>query len=434
MKSMKKLASCLFALLLGVTLCGVPALAFADVNVDSAVSASIADGAYVIDEEGLISSSDEASLNQKAASVQSSYDVAPYFITARSLEGYSSLSEFTNAYVEAYQLDSQASNGCVVFMLSTSERSYWLTSYGNAGSSFPQSTIDYLDSDIFPYLGRSDWAGAADTFFGDVGQTLGGGKANATSDVSYKGTYVTDAYGLFTDEQRASLEAKATELAQKYQMGVYLLVVDYMNGNPNPSSSERTNFATSFYRANNLGLGSGKDGIMLVIAVDSRDYVTIAYGQGSYSFSDEGIRAMEEAVTEELGNNDWYGGSNAYYDKTGEELEYYSVKGEPWTEPDPLSFLLKILAILGIPASVAFSKTKSDKAAMKTAREQTEASSYLDRGSFNLLESHDQFVNTTLAVTPIPKHEDRDSGSGFGGGGWGGGGGGGFSSSGGGKF
>ncbi|HAM15327.1 MAG TPA: hypothetical protein DCP91_05625 [Eggerthellaceae bacterium] len=249
------------------------------------------------------------------------------------------------------------------------------------------------------------------------------------------GTYVFDDQGVLSSSDFSALEAKGAEYAAQYNMGVYLLVVDKMNGLDNPTSAQRTNFATSFYRANDLGLGSGKDGIMLVLAVKSRDYVTIAYGQGSYSFSDEGIAAMEEAVKDELSSDDWVDGAEAYYGKIGEQLEYYSVKGEPWTEPDPLSAILKILAIFGIPAGAAFSKVNGEKSAMKTAREQTGATNYLDAGSFELTHSDDQFVDTSLVVTPKPKEEESSSGGGgFGGGGWGGGGGGGFSSSGGGKF
>ena len=38
-----------------------------------------------------------------------------------------------------------------------------------------------------------------ETFFDDVDQTLSGKKANATSDVKYNGTFVTDNYGLLTE-------------------------------------------------------------------------------------------------------------------------------------------------------------------------------------------------------------------------------------------
>lgn len=435
MKSFKKLASLLFALMLGASLAGAPALAFAEVDLGTDGPAAVAGTTSVIDHDDLLSSDEISRLNTMASEVRSKYDVAAVYLIVDDLGSHASAQDFAEDFVDSYALDKATANGCVVFLLCVPEQSFSFVSAGNAEQTLTNAMLQHFINEINPYLGRSDWAGAGETFFDDVGQALSGKQPNASSDVPYNGTYVTDAYGLFSDEQRTALEAKATQLAEKYNMGVYLLVVDKMNGLDNPTSAQRTNFATSFYRANDLGLGSGKDGIMLVLAVKSRDYVTIAYGQGSYSFSDEGIAAMEEAVKDELRSDNWVDGAEAYYGKIGEQLEYYSVKGEPWTEPDPLSAILKILAIFGIPAGAAFSKVNGEKSAMKTAREQTGATNYLDAGSFELTHSDDQFVDTSLVVTPKPKEEESSSGGGgFGGGGWGGGGGGGFSSSGGGKF
>ena len=434
MKSLKKLFACLFAVMLGASLMAAPATAFADISHDSAVESAVDNGTFVIDETGLLTQSEASRLQSMAKDVLSSNQVAAYYVTVNSLEGYSDAVDYADAFVEEYGLDTVSSKGCVVMVICVNAGEFAIVSSGSVASQLNDSTINYLVSDVQPYLGRSDWEGAGETYFGDVVQTLGGKKANATTDVAYNGTYVTDDYGLFSAEQRASLEAMATKLAQDYNMGVYLLVVDNM-GARDTTSAQRTNFATSFYRANNLGLGSGKDGIMLVMAPGSREYVTIAYGQGSYSFSDEGIASMEDDVTSYLHNDNWYNGAEAYYSAISDQLEYYSVNGKPWTAPDPLSLLLKILAALGIPAAVAFGTVNSEKSAMKTAQERHEASSYLRRDSFRLTNSRDEFVNTTVTSTPIPKHESKGGGgSSFGGGGWGGGGGGGFSSSGGGKF
>ena len=466
MKNLKKFASILFAFVLCASMAVAPAAAFAVDSQGKSLAEQLSDAAaatdgegsgaaaasgasdaatsqnevahldFVVDEGSLLSSNEISSLSTQANEVSSTYSCGAYYITVNDYNGYASTSDYADAIVNAYHLDTVNPKGCVVFLVCVPKSQFVVAAYGDAENTFDDSALQHYVNELNPYLGRSDWAGAGETFFDDVKQSLSGKTPNSTSDVTYNGTYVTDAYGLFSDTQRAALEAKATELAQKYNMGVYLLVVDKMNGMDNPSSAQRTNFATSFYRANDLGLGSGKDGIMLVLAVESRDYVTIAYGQGSYSFSDEGIAAMEDKVKSYLGDNDWVGGSNAYYDNIGEQLDYYAVRGKPWTEPDPFSLVLKILAMLGIPAGVAYGAVSSDRNAMKTARESAEAQSYLERGSFTLTDSDDQFVNTTLTVTPIPKSDDKGGGGGggFGGGGWGGGGGGGFSSSGGGKF
>ena len=242
------------------------------------------------------------------------------------------------------------------------------------------------------------------------------------------GTYVFDEYGLFGSSQFDALESTAASLADEYDMGVYLLVTDRMGGYSNPSEEQRTNFATGYYSRNDLGLGSGKDGILFVIAVDSRDYITVAFGQGSYSFSDKGIAAMEEAVTSQLHGDNWYGAAQEYYRQIGSQLEYYAQNGKPEKPFDLFDLLISILTILGIRAVAGGAMVGSERASMKTAREAREASNYLDPNSLRLTASEDTFVNTTFVATP------RAQAHSGGGGGWGGGGGGGFSSSGGGKF
>ena len=450
MKTMKKLFACVFSLVLCASLACVPlapaasgapdapaaagvlvpASAFAASSDDQSESES-ADELSVVDQGGLLSNTQMYQLTQRFGALADETGVGVYFVSAKSLGGQTPQAYASRIYSTMDMGRGSDASG-IVMLVCMDEGVLDFTTYGKAEDEFSAAELGAYYNDVRPYLNRGDYAGALETFAGDVEKTLTGTNSteSASKSVGYaQGSYVIDDYGLFSESEYDALEASAEKLAQDYAMGVYLLVVDTM-GSMNPSSAARTNFATSFYRQNNLGLGSGKDGIMLVIAVESRDYVTIAYGQGSYSFSDEGIEAMEDAVTDKLGDNDWYGGCAAYYSSMDEQLAYYEARGQTWTKPNLFSLILKILAILGIPAGVAASVVGREKSAMQTAREQSEASNYLDRSSLVMQVSNDQFVNTTLAVTPKPK----ESSSGGGGGGWGGGGGGGFSSSGGGKF
>ena len=242
------------------------------------------------------------------------------------------------------------------------------------------------------------------------------------------GSYVFDEYNVLTSSEFSTLESMGASYAEDYGVGVYLLFTDTMGGNYSPSSSERNEFARQYFLQRNLGVGSDKDGILFVVAVQSRDYVTVKHFANSANdpFSNECVDYLEEEVTSYLGDDDWYGGSRAYYKTVEEQLSYFAATGNQWTEPDPLGLLLKILATLGIPAAAAGALVGGEKAAMKTAREASEASDYLDRSSFRLTASNDHFVNTTLSVVPIPKEKSS-------GGGWSDLGGG-FSGSGGGKF
>ena len=252
--------------------------------------------------------------------------------------------------------------------------------------------------------------------------------------------YVIDNSGVLSSSEYSSLESKDEDMAEDYNIGVYLLFVDDIG-----SDSARS-YAKSYYKDNNLGVGSLKAGILFLIAVDSRDYVTVTYGDaggktipdagGVDAFTDARIQNMEYDIIQHLKKNDWSGAAETYYDDAEETLAYLKENGEPMnnyrldnsgssssseSEGDSLfDKLIGFLAILGIPAFAAGTTVSSEKRAMKTAREAQEASNYLQRGSLKLNVSNDQFVNTTLTVAPIPQHDDDDDSGGAFGGGFGG--------------
>lgn len=227
------------------------------------------------------------------------------------------------------------------------------------------------------------------------------------------GTYVFDEYGLLSNDEFAHLEGQGKEYASTYDVGVYLLITNNM-GQSDPSSSERNEFARQYYEDKGLGLGSGKDGILFVIAVDSRDYVTVKHFDDSSKdpFSNDSVDAMEDDVVDRLGDDEWYEGCATYYKTIGEHLAYFAKNGKQWKKPKILGTIFKGLATLLTPLLVALGIVSSEKDAMKTARLQTEASSYEKAGSFNLSVSTDTFVNRTMNVTPIPHDDDDDNKSG----------------------
>lgn len=246
--------------------------------------------------------------------------------------------------------------------------------------------------------------------------------------------YVIDQRGVLDSSQAAQLESQAEAMASKYNIGVYLLLVDDVG------SKSARNYAKDYYKSNDLGVGSLKAGILFLIAVDSRDYVTVTYGDaggktipdagGVDAFTDARIQNMESDIIKYLKNNDWSGAAKVYYSDAEETLAYLAEHGEPMNnyrlnhdndsgsdeESDGLfGKVVGLLAAIGLPGIAAAAKVSGQKKAMQTAREASEAGDYLQRGSLTLVESDDQFVNTTVTVAPIPKHDDDDKGS-FGGG------------------
>ena len=440
MKMLKKLSSCLMAVMLAASVACMPLVAFGEtvtpnVTQGSAVVSDWDNDNYCMDFTGTLSADVQEDFVNAAQDIARQHGVGVYFVYTDTY-GSGGGRAYCDSLYEQADLGVGKNGSAILMTVALQDHEYYGVLYGDAITAISESTFTRIRTDMESYLSRSDWEGAADNYLANCTAALASYKPQASgssridpSSINYtEGTYVIDAYGLLSDSQRASLEAQAKEYASKYNMGVYLLVVNDIG------YKSATDYATAFYRAKNLGLGSGRDGILFLIAVDSRDYVTIAYCQGSYSFSDDGIDEMEEAVVDRLKGNLWTNACEEYYKQVGEQLAYYQENGKAYVPKSPFDFILKLLAILGVPGLVAGSVVGSEKRGMKTAREQFAADNYVDDSSLKLTVCSDTFVNTTLAVTAKPDPDD-DHGSGWSGGGsWGGGGGGGFSSSGGGKF
>ena len=90
--------------------------------------------------------------------------------------------------------------------------------------------------------------------------------------------------------------------ASGHDCDVYFLVVDSIG------DADQRQYAKDYYLANGLGSGSEQSGILFLLAVGSRKYVTITYGSGVTAFTDYRIEQIEDAVVPYLSDDDWAGG------------------------------------------------------------------------------------------------------------------------------
>lgn len=225
-------------------------------------------------------------------------------------------------------------------------------------------------------------------------------------------TFIRDEYGLFDSEETRELESITQDAAARSNVGVYLLTVRDIGEN-----SVRA-FAKEYYQSHDLGLTDKKSGILFLVAVQSRDYVTITYGEGVTAFTDYRISRMEDEVVSYLRDDEWADAAKSYVSLAADTLSFYVEQGEPLDRNnDPneaaVNMALKVLAVLVVPALIAGVVCRNDYNRMKTAHERTEADSYLRADSFHLLAENDEFMRST--VVPIV-HPERNS-EGLGGGG-----------------
>ena len=225
-----------------------------------------------------------------------------------------------------------------------------------------------------------------------------------------KGSYVLDDYGLYDSSTRQELEQSASQLASTYGVAPYLVVVDDIG------SQTVRSFAESYWLDHELGIGSDASGIMFLIAVDSRDYVTITHGTGIYAFTDYGIEQLEDAVVSYLGDDEWEDAAECYYEQCSSILAFCADKGEPFdSHNDPaaravaLGMALAIALLLAL--AVAFIVRRILKGQLKSVAAGSSAASFL-AGSVVLTAQQDVFTGSHMSVVPLPKNDDNGGGLG----------------------
>ena len=155
---------------------------------------------------------------------------------------------------------------------------------------------------------------------------------------------VRDEYGLFDADTLAQLESSAEDASAGHDCDVYFLTVDSIG------DTDQRAYAKNYYVQNDLGSGSGKSGILFMIALGSRKYVTITYGGGVTAFTDYRIEQLEDEVVPLLSDGDYADAAQTYIDLCASTLDFYAENGEPLdydNDPDGGLGLIGILIVDG---------------------------------------------------------------------------------------
>ena len=182
-------------------------------------------------------------------------------------------------------------------------------------------------------------------------------------------SYVTDAAGLLSKNENMLLEKMAESVSQKYGVGVYIVTVeDYRDFH-----SDGVYKATyTIYHECTMGEGPNRDGIMLLLSMDDRDWAMFCYGSRcEYAFNSYGQQKLEKVFLDNFGENDWYGGFEDYVKECSVYLEKASA-GKPVRASLFIPILIVIgLSLLAAAAVVAVIWRKMDTVSKKQPRTTT---------------------------------------------------------------
>ena len=245
---------------------------------------------------------------------------------------------------------------------------------------------------------------------------------------------IVDDAGLLTAEQLSALSARARELTAQYQTDFVIVTVNSL-GDKTPKA-----YANDFFDSNNCGFGPNRDGILLLLAMDSRDYYFLTNGSPTEKLAQAGgLSTLENKVVPHLSDGNYYlafgtfldlsasiiakptsapGASNPSYN---DDFVYIGFDEDPATDRGEI---ILIFAVIGIIAG--FVTTLIMKHGMKTARAKNVAADYVRPGSFQLTRRQDLYLYRTRTRVRIQSSNTSGGGRSGGSGGSRGGGGGKF--------
>jgi len=232
--------------------------------------------------------------------------------------------------------------------------------------------------------------------------------------------HVTDSVELISEEEWQKLEQKARDIASMYNFGVYIITVDdyreYTTGDMHDACGE-------LYKGYSLGIGKDKNGLLLLLSMDDRDYRVYTYGDyGEYAFNQSGREMLVEFFLDNLGENDWYGAFVDYLNWS-EDYLIQAEAGTPYDEnhvamdSDDRRFAIavRIGIIFLVPLIIAWIVNRKMVSKMISVAKATKAATYMT-GNLHLTEKADRYSHTTQTRQKIESEKSSTSSKSSGGG------------------
>lgn len=219
-------------------------------------------------------------------------------------------------------------------------------------------------------------------------------------------TRMEDQAGILTEEEEKKLNDTLDTVSEKQECDVAVVTVNSLEG------KTAQEYADDFYEMNGYGYGEDKSGILLLVAMDDREWHMSTCGYGITAFTDAGLSYMEDQFVPDMSDGEYAKAFTEYASLCDEFLTQAKTK-EPYDSghlPKGKVSPIWILGDLLIGGVIAFVMAMVKKSKLKSVKSQVEAAAYEKAGSLHLTEQTDHFVNRIVTTRKIER-KTQSSGS-----------------------
>lgn len=214
---------------------------------------------------------------------------------------------------------------------------------------------------------------------------------------------------LLTDSEENELIAKLENICSQKQMEVVVAAFETI-GDYTPME-----YADDFYDYNGYGYGENRDGLVLIIVMDTSDWWISTRGSAIDAFTDAGIDYIGEQIVPYLSGGDYYGAFSRFVDQCAVFIDQANT-GDPYNTHNlpKAPFDKGMAAVIALVAGllIAAIYTASLKGQLKSVQAQRAAGNYVKNGSMNVTNSRDFFLYRHVDRTEKSSSSDSRSGSG----------------------
>ena len=203
---------------------------------------------------------------------------------------------------------------------------------------------------------------------------------------------LVDAAGLLSVSQAQEIQTLLDRTSEKLQFDIAIVTEQSIGGN-SPEA-----FADDYFDYNGYGLGANKDGCLLLVDMETRNFHISTHGYGITAITDNGIDYLKSKFVPSLSEGDYAAAFESFVSAC-DELVQSAKDGSVYDKPLPVEANWPKRILFGVIAGVvlAFIPVSIMKSKLTSAKLQTQANNYLQSGSLNITASHDIYLYSTVS-------------------------------------
>ncbi len=206
-----------------------------------------------------------------------------------------------------------------------------------------------------------------------------------------------DGASLLTTAEKNSLQTRLNSVSEQYQVEIVIATVDTV-GNMSVDT-----YVEYFYDQNGYGFGADRDGVLLLVAMQEREYRILSNGLGAKAISPDDIDDISDAIVSDLSDGDYADAFRTFIDQCA-----YQIDGEINGFPFELGKNLLISLAIGLAAALIVTGIMAGQ--LRSVRKQSTASEYTRPGSMHVTTAYEAFLYRTVSKRERPQ-ESSSSGS-----------------------